>query len=308
MNNLMLNDDNIKAKIYEIRGVQVMLDSDLAKLYGCANGTKTINLAVKRNLEKFPNDFCFQLSYEEASRFQNETLNKIGNKRGSNIKYLPYAFTEQGVAMLSSVLKTENAANVSIAIMRAFVTMRHFLIANKDIYLSLNNINNKLANHEKALLEHDRKLNEIFNAFIIKDNKELIYLNGQVYDAYSKIINIIKSAKKELIIIDNYADNIVLDIISNLKVSTTLITKYNNLLKELDIKKYQEQYDNLNIIYSDEFHDRFIILDNKKVFHLGASINHAGKRIFAINSLEDKEMIKILLGKVNKIKTSHEVI
>lgn len=210
--------------------------------------------------------------------------------------------------MLSSVLKTENASKVSIAIMRAFVTMRHFLIDNKDIYLSLNNINNKLADHEKVLLEHDKKINEIFNAFKVKDNKELIFLNGQVYDAYSKIINIIKSAKKEAVIIDNYADNIALDIIANTKVSTTLITRLNNLLKELDIKKYQEQYNNLNVIYNDDFHDRFIILDNKKVFHLGASLNHAGKRIFAINKLEDKEMIKILLEKVNKIKTSNEVI
>lgn len=124
-------------------------------------------------------------------------MNKNGNKRGNNVKYLPYVFTEQGVAMLSSVLKTENTAKVSIAIMRAFVTMRHFLIDNKDIYLNLNNINNKLANHEKVYLEHDKKINEIFNAFKVKDNKELIFLDGQVYDAYSKIINIIKKPKKK---------------------------------------------------------------------------------------------------------------
>lgn len=206
--------------------------------------------------------------------------------------------------MLSSVLKTENATKVSIAIMRAFVAMRHFIFNNRDIYISINNINNKLDKHEMKLLEHDKKLSEIFSNFMIKNNKEIIFLNGEIYDAYSKIINIMKKAKKEIIIIDNYADKMVLDILSKIKLPTTLITKHNSLLNKLDIKKYNEQYNNLSIRYNDDFHDRFIILDNKEVYHLGASLNHARKRVFVLNKFEDKEMIEILLKKIKNKKIS----
>lgn len=230
-------------------------------------------------------------------RFQNETL-KL--EQGKYSKYLPYVFTEQGVAMLSSVLKTENAAKVSIAIMRAFVTMRHYLI-NNDIYLSLNKINNRLHNHENKLLEYDKNFKRIFNYFKSEDFKELVFLEGQVYNAYSKIIDIIKKAKNELIIIDNFADKTILDMISKIKIPTTLITRANNLLSNLDIEKYKAEYNNLKITYSDNFHDRFIILDRKQVYHLGASINKAGKRIFAINKFEDKEMINILLTKIKNL-------
>lgn len=206
--------------------------------------------------------------------------------------------------MLSSVLKTENATKVSIAIMRSFVAMRHFIFNNRDIYISINNINNKLDKHEMKLLEHDKKLSEIFSNFMIKNNKEIIFLNGEIYDAYSKIINIMKKAKKEIIIIDNYADKMVLDILSKIKLPTTLITKHNSLLNKLDIKKYNEQYNNLSIRYNDDFHDRFIILDNKEVYHLGASLNHAGKRVFVLNKFEDKEMIEILLKNIKNKKIS----
>lgn len=293
MNELKLAEaKDIKRLIYTIRGKEVMLDSDLAKLYGCANGTKDINKAVKRNIERFPESFYFQLTQEEYFnlKFQNGTSS--WNEYGG-VRKLPYVFTESGVAMLSSVLRTENAAIISVNIMEAFVAMRHFIIENKDIYQSLNNINNKL-------IEHDLKFEEVFSYFK-KEPKELIYLNGHIYDAYSKIIDIMNKAKNELIVIDNYVDKSVLDMISKLNVNVILIVKSNSLLTKTDIKKYNEQYHNLKIIHNDTFHDRYLILDKKEIYHCGTSLNKAGNKTFSINKLEEVEVIKVLINKVNKI-------
>jgi phage regulator Rha-like protein len=286
---MKIDEKNIENKIYEIRGVQVMLDSDLAELYQCANGTKDINKAVKRNIERFPNNFMFQLTNEEFNnlRFQIGTSNIKGGRR-----YKPYVFTEHGVAMLSSVLHSKTAINISIKIINAFVKMRHYLIENKDIYKSLNNINVKL-------LEHDEKINKIFNRFEPKEN---LYLKGQIYDAYSKIIDIFKLAKEELIIIDSYADKTLLDMISKFKVKVILITKDSERLSELDIEKYNCQYNNLKVIRNNTFHDRYIIIDKKEVYHLGTSINNAGNGIFSINKLEDEFVINTLLDKIGDFK------
>ena len=285
---LKIDEKDIENKIYEIRGVQVMLDSDLAELYKCTNGTKDINKAVKRNIERFPNNFMFQLTNEEFNnlRFQIGTSNIKGGRR-----YKPYVFTEHGVAMLSSVLHSKTAINISIKIINAFVKMRHYLIENKDIYKSLNNINVKL-------LEHDEKINKIFNRFEPKEN---LYLKGQIYDAYSKIIDIFKLAKEELIIIDSYADKTLLDMISKFKVKVILITKDSERLSELDIEKYNCQYNNLKVIRNNTFHDRYFIIDKKEIYHSGSSINHAGNGTFSINKLEDEFIIKILLNKIGGI-------
>lgn len=274
---------------------------DLAKLYGCANDTKTINLAVKRHINKFPERFMFQLTKEESSRFHTETLNEKNSKRGSNIKYLPYAFTEQGIAMLATILKTKNADNVSIAIMDAFVAMRHFIIDNKDIYVNLNNINNELLSNKKKFIEYDNKFNELFSKFEIKEQTEKIFFNGEIYDAYSKIVDIMNKAKEELIIIDNYADKTVLDMISKLKVNVRLIVKTKTLLTKTDIKKYNEQYCNLKVIHSDSFHNRFIIIEKKEIYHCGASLNYAGKKTFAINRMNEEMLIKYLIEYVNTV-------
>ena len=285
---IKLDEKDIENKIYEIRGVQVMLDSDLAELYQCTNGTKDINKAVKRNIERFPNNFMFQLTNEEFNnlRFQIGTSNIKGGRR-----YKPYVFTEHGVAMLSSVLHSKTAINISIKIINAFVKMRHYLIENKDIYKSLNNINVKL-------LEHDEKINKIFNRFEPKEN---LYLKGQIYDAYSKIIDIFKLAKGELIIIDSYADKTLLDMISKFKVKVILITKDSERLSELDIEKYNCQYNNLKVIRNNTFHDRYFIIDKKEIYHSGSSINHAGNGTFSINKLEDDFVIKTLLNKIGDI-------
>ncbi len=291
---------SIKNMIYEIRGKQVMLDSDLAKLYQCKNGTKTINLAVKRNIERFPNNFYFQLTEKEYySRFQFETLNNI--KKGQNLKYLPYVFTEQGVAMLATVIRTEQAINVSINIMNTFVAMRHFINENKEVLTSIVNVRNDIDNINNKLIEHDNKFNEIFDKLNKKEiNKEYIFFKGQIYDSYSKIIDILNTSKESITIIDSYADKILLDIISKINKKVILITKNNLLLSKTDIDKYKEQYNNLSIKYNNNFHDRYIILDNKEIYHIGTSINHIGCKTFSINKLEDEVVISLLLDKIGK--------
>ena len=298
MNEIITKEDNLNIEdmIYEVRGKQVMLDSDLAKLYKCANGTKTINLAVRRHINRFPERFMFQLTKEEyydILRFQSETLEL---EQGKYSKYLPYAFTEQGTAMLATIIRTEVAENVSIRIMDAFVAMHKYISANLLEQKYINNI--VMEDHEKITkINNDvEALQTSFQKFEEKRKINEIYFNGQIYDAYSKIVDILKEAKKEIIIIDSYADKTILDMISKLNTQVILITKENNKLSELDISKYHKQYHNLEIIYNNTFHDRYIILDNSTVYHLGTSINHAGSKTFSVNILTDKFIISSLLN------------
>ena len=293
MNELMINETNIENMIYEIRGKQVMLDSDLAMLYGVE--TKRINEAVKNNIEKFPERFSWIITKDEWSvlRSKISTLEKHSGK-GKYRKYLPRVFTEQGVAMLSTVLKSKIATRVSIRIMDAFVAMRHY-IGNSEY---------RLSNVETKVLEHDKDIKLLQKAFEKFDEKEAtneIYPSGHTYDAYSRIIDIFNKAKKELIIIDSYTDKTLLDMIKDLKCKTVLITKENNKLKELDIEKYNSQYHNLKVIYNDTFHDRYFILDKETIYHSGTSINHAGLRTFSINVLEDKIVKEFLFKNVKDI-------
>ena len=293
--NEVINKDyiNIENLIYEVRGVQVMLDSDLAKLYGCVNGTKTINQAVKRNVDKFPDDFYFQLTKNEFFNLKSQIGTSSWNDYGG-IRKLPYVFTEQGVAMLATIIKTKVATEMSITIMRAFVAMRK--------YISSNLIEQKYINN--MVLEHDSQiklLQSTFNKLEEKKKVNEIYFDEQIYDAYSKIQEIFKEAKKEIIIIDGYADNTILDIIKRLKVNVTIITKPNNLLTKQDVLKYNKQYHNLKVIYDNSFHDRYFILDGNIVYHCGASINRIGYKIFSITLIGDGEVCMLLLNKVNKI-------
>lgn len=295
MNDVIIKD-NIENLIYEIRGKQVMLDSDLARLYECKNGTKDINKAVKRNIDRFPADFYFQLTQKEYNdlRFQNGTTKKQNMSRT-----LPHVFTEQGVAMLASVLRTSVASEVSINIMRAFVAIKRYIGTNE----------NRLSNIETKILEHDKNiklLQESFDKLSEKTKDTKIYFAGQIYDAYSKILNILKSAKKELIIIDSYADNVILDIVKRLKTKVTIITKSNNLLTRLDIEKYNTQYHNLKVIFDNSFHDRYFIIDNKEFYHCGTSINRIGYKTFSITRMNDEETYIELLNKVNKLINKKE--
>jgi hypothetical protein len=277
-------DLSIENMIYEIRGKQVMLDSDLARLYECTNGTKTINQAVKRHINKFPERYMFQLNELEFKNICGPNLGPQVNK----IRTMPYAFTEQGVAMLATILKTPVADIVSMKIIDAFVYMKR--------YLSFENKNSIILNHENRIL----KLEESFDKLNEKEKINAIFYEGQIYDAYSLLIDIFKEANEEIIIIDNYADKSILDMITNLNVEVTIVTRKFNLLKDIDIKKYNRQYHNLKVIYSDKFHDRFVILDKKVLYNSGASFKDLGKKCFSLNKIEDNEYLKNILKKIKE--------
>ena len=282
-------DLSIEDMIYEIRGRQVMFNSDVAKLYNVE--TKRINEVIKRNINRFPEEFCFQITDSELRdlilRSQNVTSswNNYGGTR-----YLPYVLTEQGIMMLSGLLKNDIAAKVNVQIIDAFVKMRKYISGN--LYL-----NEKIiVNHENRIL----KLEESFDKLNEKEKINAIFYEGQIYDAYSLLIDIFKEAKEEIIIIDNYADKSILDMITNLNVEVTIVTRKFNLLKDIDIKKYNKQYHNLKIIYSDKFHDRFVIVDKKVLYHSGASFKDLGNKCFAINKIEDNEYLNNILKKIKE--------
>lgn len=281
--------EKIRSIIYEIRGKQVMLDSDVAMLYHYK--TKVLNLSVRRNIERFPEEFCFQLTEDEFSnlRFQFETSSLKNNNYGGR-RYLPYVFTEQGIAMLAGILKSEIAVRMSIKIIKEFIEMRKFISNNANML-------NRLTTVEYKLLEHDKKFDEVFNE--LQNNKEetitsKIFYNGQIYDAYSLIIKIIKQAKEKILIIDNYIDDTILEILAkkNKKVEVVILTSNNCNLTKLDIEKFNKQYPALKLAKTSIFHDRFIIIDNKNLYHIGASLKDLGKKCFGINKIEDINFIK----------------
>ena len=290
MNDIVLNDKKIENLIYEIRGKQVMLDSDLAKLYQVE--TKRINEAVSRNAEKFPERFSFVLNDFDLKILRSQFATSNINARGGR-RYSIRVFTEQGVAMLATILKSKIATSVSIVIMDAFVAMRKYI--SKDL-IEQKYINDMVLKHDSQIIALEKSFNKLEEKKKINE----IYFDGQIYDAYSKIQEIFKKAKKELIIIDSYADNTILDIIKRLKVDVTIITKPNNLLARQDISKYNKQYKNLKVKFDSIFHDRYFILDKKTIYHCGASINRIGYKTFSINLISDDEVCNLLLNKVNK--------
>ena len=291
-NLVIVHNKEIQSMIYTFRGRQVMLDSDLAMLYQVE--TKYLNRQRNRNAERFPEDFCFQLSKEEYEilRCQNVTSKKENGSGGR--RYLPYVFTEQGIAMLSSVLKSEVAAKASINIMRAFVEMRKFLISNNEMFARLDRV-------ELKQLETDKKLEEVFDYIATtKEVKQKIFFNGQIYDAFSLMVEIVEKAEKELILIDNYVDVNTLNILSKKKdgVNVLIVTSGKGNLTDKDITMFNSQYPKLTVKISKDFHDRFLIIDRKEVYHIGASIKDAGKKSFGITKLEVEDLTKSLLAKV----------
>ena len=283
----IVNSEEIKNLIYTIRGKQVMLDSDVAMLYHYE--TKNVNKAMKRNIERFPEDFCFQLTNDEFKnlRFQFGTLNKKVNNGKVTRKYLPYVYTEQGISMLAGVLKNDIAVQVSISIIRAFIEMRKFISSNSQIFERLTNV-------EYKLLEHDKKFDEIFDSLLKKEEfKQKIFFGGQIYDAYSLVIDIIKRAKNKIIIIDNYIDDSILKILikKNRNVEVVILTSKKSNISKLDMQQFNKEYPILKVAKTDKFYDRFIIIDNKELYHCGASIKDLGKKCFGINKIDDIEII-----------------
>ena len=289
MNNIVVSDNiKIENMIYEIRGKKIMLDSDLAMLFGYE--TKQLNRQVLRNINRFPENYCFQITDTEyiSLRCQNGTLK---NGRGEHRKYLPYVFTEYGITMLAGILKSEPAIKMSLRIVDIFITMKN--------YINTSLIEQKYFNELTIKNTEDiNLLQESFNKLNTKESSNHIFYEGQIYDAYSLLIDILSKAKKEIIIIDNYAGKKLFDIIKNINVKVKIYTEnIDNISKE----KYEKQYNNLKIINTNIFHDRFIIMDNKALYHSGASFKDLGKKCFAITKIEDDSILKELLNKLKKI-------
>ena len=275
---------NIESLIKVVRGQQIMLDKDLAMLYGVE--AKVLNQAVKRNVERFPDDFRFQLTKEECLRSQIVTLNE---KQGQHLKYMPYAFTEQGVAMLSSVLRSQTAIEVNIQIMRAFVSMRHFMVNNASVFSRLETMEYHQLEMQQHLQESDKRIDEVFRR-LDEGNakpKQGVFYNGQIYDAYTFVCDLIKSAKKRVILIDNYVDETVLTLLDKREngVSATIYTQQISRHFQLDIDRHNAQYASIDVETFRLSHDRFLCIDDD-VYHIGASIKDLGKKWFGFSKME----------------------
>ena len=274
----MINQETVKNKIYSIRGLQVMLDRDLAKLYD----VKAIKLReqVKRNIDRFPKDFMFQLTEKEVDFMVSQNAIPTKQHLGGS---LPYVFTEQGVASISSVLTNKIAIEINIKIMRAFVQMRKFISNNALVFQRLDSL-------EQKQFKTDKQVDTILDAIESKElkPKQGIFYDGQVYDAYVFVADLIKSAKVSIVLIDNYCDDSVLTLLSkrDVNIKASIYTK--NITKELllDLKKHNTQYPNIELKKFDSSHDRFLIIDNKDVYHIGASLKDLGKKWFAFSKFE----------------------
>lgn len=294
--------EDIKKKIYTIRGKQVMLDSDVANLYHYE--TKRVNEAVRRNKERFPEDFCFKLTEKEYNSLKsqiatsNESIIKIIQVRGGKQK-IPYVFTEKGIIMMSGLLKNDIAVEVSIKIVEAFIRMRNFINDNKSLFERVITIENKL---DKKINDYDIKFEMIFNELQrTTEYKQKIFFDGQIYDAYNIIVNIIKKAERKILIIDNYIDDSILELLTKKKdgVEVVILTSYKSNILKLDIQKFNKEYPTLKVAKTDKFHDRFIIIDNKELYHCGASLKDLGKKCFGINRIEDADYIESLKKKID---------
>ena len=309
---------NIQSMIFTIRGVQVMVDSDLATVYGVE--TRALNQAVKRNIDRFPEAFRFQLSEEEkeqlvanCDRFdlrsqivtssgQGNSLRSqsvtLKNQRGKHRKYFPYVFTEQGVSMLSAVLRSKTAVKVSIQIINAFVEMRKFIQYNANVFARLDSVERRQITFES---ETEKNFEKVFQALEAGEPpKQGIFYDGQVYDAYSFVSDLIRQAKNSLLLVDNYVDDSVLTLLSKRKkgVAATIYTKTIPKQLALDLKKHNEQYPPITLEIFKDAHDRFLIIDVKEIYHISASLKDLGKKWFAFSRFEAGavEMLKKLGG------------
>ncbi len=290
-NLVIAQNREIQNMIYTIRGKQVMVDSDLAELYQVTTGR--LNEQVKRNLNRFPSRFMFQLTDDEYKSLISQ--NAISKKGRGGRRTPPYVFTEQGIAMLSTVLKSDIAVDVSIKIMDAFVEIRNFLLSNREMFARLDRV-------ELKQLETDKKLEEVFNYIGANTEvKQNIFFDGQIYDAFSFIVGLVKKANKEIILIDNYVDINTLNILckKDQGVNIVVVTAGKGSLSAKDITKFNAQYPKLSVKTTTDFHDRFLIIDKTEVYHIGASIKDAGKKSFGITMIEDKDLIMGLVNKDN---------
>lgn len=282
--------ETVAPKIYFIREQKVMLDRDLAKLYGVA--TKVLKQSVKRNIGRFPEDFMFEMSDLELENWRSQFVTSTADKKG--LRYAPYVFTEQGVAMLSAVLKSQTAVQVSIQIMNAFVEMRHYIAANSNVI-------NRLSNIETRMIFYDKNFDTIFKAMETnaESPKEGVFFQGQIFDAYLFVQRLIKQAKQSIVLIDNYIDLSVLEMLSKKKncVIVDIFTQPKTKISQLDITKFNEQYPTLSLHFTDKIHDRFVIIDSSSLYHFGASLKDLGKKCFAFERMNDsKNLIPAIMS------------
>lgn len=287
-NKLIITSKEIENQIYTVRGQQVMLDSDLASIYQVE--TKVFNQAVKRNANRFPENFRFQLAQQEFDTINLRSQIVTSSLNYGGRRYLPYVFTEQGIAMLASVLRSTVAIKVSIEIMNAFVEMRRMLMSNASLFHRLDKI-------ELKQLEADQKFEEIFKALEsdkLQSDKGIFY-NGQIFDAYTFVSDIIRSAKISIILIDNYVDDTVLTLLGKREQSVTakIYTKNINNQLQLDLQRYNSQYPAIEIELFSDAHDRFLIIDDTELYHIGASLKDLGKKWFAFSRM-DVEVVRML--------------
>ena len=257
--------------------------------------TKKLNQAVKRNIVRFPEEFCFKLTEDEVENLRSQFVtSSLNNNNYGGRRYLPYTFTEQGVAMLSAVLHSTKAIQVSVKIMNAFIEMRKFLASNGHIFERLTKV-------EYKILKQDKRIDDLFEKFGYNDvEKQKIFFEGQIWDSYNLIVNIIKRAENKILIIDNYIDDSILEMLSKKKngVEVVILTSNHSNILKLDIQKFNKEYPTLEIAKSDKFHDRFIIIDNKELYHCGASLKDLGKKCCENNRIDDVDYIESLKNKV----------
>ena len=289
-----ISERSIRDLIYVGRGQQVMMDSDLAALYQVE--TKVFNQAVKRNIARFPDKYRFQLTNEEFSSLRSQIV--TSNGKGGR-RYKPYVFTEQGIAMLSAVLRSDIAVQTSIKIMDAFVEMRRFLASNALMFEKINEMELKQLAFQKS---SEEKFDKIFH--YISEHEEAsqkIFFDGQIYDAFSFLIDLVSKAEKNLVLVDNYVDIDTLNILAKKKsdVEVIVYTVRKTKLSKKDVCKFNKQYPTLEVKYTGVFHDRFMIIDGLHAYHIGASIKDAGKKCFGISLIEDTRIVKDILERLN---------
>ncbi|MBO7583987.1 MAG: ORF6N domain-containing protein [Treponema sp.] len=324
----ILEDNSIRSKIHIIRGQQVMIDRDIAELYGVE--TKRLNEQVKRNIERFPEQFCFQLTREEVENLKKQNLVKsqfvtspkedsvmsqlatsnldnnssnlmsqFATSSWGGIRKPPYVFTEHGVTMLASVLKSETAVKTSIQIVKAFVSMRHFVANNAELFAELKAMRQYQIETDVHLKESDKKIDELFSLMDKYNIKETqgIFFQGQIFDAYAKFESFLAAAKKEIILIDNYVDLSILQRLAKKKkgVTVTIYTDPKTKLTAQDIQTFNAQYPTLTMSHTTKTHDRFLIIDNSTIYHIGASLKDLGKKCFGFSIL-DPSFIPMILG------------
>ena len=289
MNEITTIDNiDIKSKIYTIRNKQVMLDRDLAELYGVE--TKRINEAVKNNIDKFLEDFYFELTNTEFKYLRS----KLSTANFSKVRTNPKVFTEQGVYMLATILKSKIAIQVTVSIIRTFANMRKLISQNAPIFQRLDTIEKRQLTYE---IKTDEKFDKIFKALESKDTipQQGIFYNGQIFDAHNFVSDLIRSAKSSIILIDNYIDDTTLTLFhKNQNVDITIYTHTVSKALKQDIEKYNKQYKPLTIKTTKKFHDRFLILDEKEVYHIGSSLKDLGKKVFGFSKMSDIDITTIL--------------